>query len=197
MILGISGSPVKRGSYFLLEEALKEVENKGIKTDILQIADYNLEFCRGCDHCLSEQECIIDDDLEEIAEKLLAADGYIIASPSYFGGVTANLKNFFDRTRYLKMSNNKLENKLLTALATSGLKHGGGQSTIETIHRFALNHGMLVFSNLGTPQTDSSLVIGCLEKDDGWRKIKDDQKAVKAAKNLGSRISYLLEKFAE
>lgn len=195
MILGISGSPVKRGSYFLLTEALKEVEKEGIKTDILQIADYNLEFCRGCNHCITEQECIINDDLEDIAEKLLEADGYLIASPSYFNSVTANLKNFFDRSRYLKMSNSKLENKLVAALATSGLRHGGGQITIEAIHRFALNHGMLVFSNSANPQTDSNLVIASLEKEEGWRKIKDDKKAIKAAQNLGSRMSYLLSKY--
>ncbi|MCK8817939.1 flavodoxin family protein [Natroniella sulfidigena] len=190
-VLGISGSPVKRGTHYLLEEALQAANNQGVETDIIHLADYNLEDCQGCNHCLQKKECILEDDLEELSQNVIEADGLLIASPSYFGTVTAILKNFMDRSRCLKMDAHTLKNTLLGALATSGLNHGGAQSTIETIHRFGLLHGMIIVGPTGQAQTESNLVIGTAEIEDGWRQIKDDHKAINLAKNLGQRLVLL------
>lgn len=188
-ILGISGSPATRGSHYLLEQALGAASNKGAETEIINVTDYDLKVCKGCGHCLKKKECILDDDLEEIGEKMLQAEGIIIASPSYFGSIPAALKNLMDRSRYLKMDDHALKNKFLGVVSTSGLKHGGAQSVIESIHRYGLLHAMLIISPAGQPQTEANMVIATSEKDDGWRKIKDDKKAVNLAKNLGKRMA--------
>ena len=190
-ILGISGSPVKRGTYFLLEEALKSAKEEGenIETEIVHIADYELKFCQGCNDCLKKKECIIkDDDLYEIGDKMEEADAIIFASPSYFGSVTAYMKNLMDRSRYLKMRDHALKDKLAGAITSSGLTHGGGQSTIETINRFALTHGMQVVGVAARPENEPNMVIGTMEGKEGFRRIKDDEKAVKMAKEFGKRF---------
>ena len=190
-ILGISGSPVKRGTYFLLEEALKAAKENGkdVETEIIHIADYELKFCKGCNNCLKEKDCIIeDDDLYTIGEKMEEADGIIFASPSYFGNVTAHMKNLMDRSRYLKMRDHTLKDKLVGAISSSGLTQGGGQSTIETINRFGLTHGMKVIGVASRPDMQPNMVVGTMEGENGFRRIKDDEKAVKVARELGKRF---------
>ncbi|MGM0437751.1 MAG: flavodoxin family protein [Bacillota bacterium] len=190
-ILGISGSPVKRGTYYLLEKTLETAEKEGenVETEIIHIADYELKFCQGCNDCLKEKECIIkDDDLYEIGDKMEEADAIIFASPSYFGSVTAYMKNLMDRSRYLKMRDHALKDKLAGAITSSGLTHGGGQSTIENINRFALTHGMKVVGVASRPESEPNMVVGTMEGPEGFRRIKDDEKAVKMAKELAKRF---------
>ena len=190
-ILGISGSPVKRGTHYLLEEALKAAEEngEGVETEIVHIADYELKFCEGCNNCLKNKECVIkDDDLYEIGEKMEKADAIIFASPSYFGSVTAYMKNLMDRSRYLKMRDHALKDKLAGAISSSGLSQGGGQSTIENINRFALTHGMRVVGAASRPEMEPNMVVGTMEGEDGFRRVKDDEKAVKMAREFGKRF---------
>jgi len=192
-VIGILGSPVKRGTNSLLQNALETLAEEGVETELLHITDYDLQFCQGCNTCLREGRCVLEDDLTKIGDKLIEADGIIMASPSYFGSPTAQLKNLMDRSRYLKMQDHKLKDKLLGVISSSGLNQGGGQSTIEDINRFGLTHGMLIIGPAATPQTDANMVVGTSETEEGWQRVKDDKKAVKLAKNLGSRMADMLD----
>ncbi|HMA60220.1 MAG TPA: flavodoxin family protein [Halanaerobiales bacterium] len=192
-VIGILGSPVKRGTNSLLQNALEALAAEGVETELLHITDYDLQFCQGCNTCLREGRCVLEDDLTKIGDKLIEADGIIMASPSYFGSPTAQLKNLMDRSRYLKMQDHKLKDKLLGVISSSGLNQGGGQSTIEDINRFGLTHGMLIIGPAATPQTDANMVVGTSETEEGWQRVKDDKKAVKLAKNLGSRMADTLD----
>lgn len=196
-IIGILGSPVKRGTNFLLEKALDTISKQDLKTELIHLVDYNLEFCQGCNRCLKEKSCVIDDDLTILGKKLTESDGVVLASPSYFGTPTATMKNFMDRTRYLKMQGHKLDGKVMSALSSSGLNQGGGQSTIEALNRFGLTHGMVIVGPAGIPQTEANIVVGTSETDDGWKRVKDDQKAIDLAENLGLRIAKLVKKLSE
>lgn len=192
-VIGILGSPVKRGTNSLLQNALETLAEEGVETELLHITDYDLQFCQGCNTCLREGRCVFEDDLTKIGDKLIEADGIIMASPSYFGSPPAQLKNLMDRSRYLKMQGHKLKDTLLGVISSSGLNQGGGQSTIEDINRFGLTHGMLIIGPAATPQTDANMVVGTSETEEGWQRVKDDKKAVKLAKNLGSRMADMLD----
>lgn len=193
-VIGILGSPVKRGTHFLLKKSLKVLSEKNIETELLHIIDYDIKFCTGCNKCLRKGKCVLDDDMEKIGDKLIKADGILMASPSYFGTPTAQIKKFMDRTRYLKMDDQRLKDKILGVISSSGLNQGGGQSTTEDIYRFGLMHGMLIVVPCGVPQTEANMVIGTAEKTDGWRPIKKDKKAEKLAKNLGDRMADVMNK---
>ncbi len=101
-ILGINGSPRKHGNAFkLLSLALKAAEAEGAKTEVVHLYDYEIKPCIGC---LSDElrkckyPCVIeDDDMGTLYEKVLKADGMIIASPVYWFNVSGQLKNFIDR----------------------------------------------------------------------------------------------------
>ena len=109
-ILGISCSPRKQGNTeILVEEALSAVDGVDIKTELLTVRDKNIKPCEGCFSCQKTGKCRIKDDMPEIHEKLLEADGIIFGTPVYFFSAAAQAKILIDRTFCL---DNKLTNKV-------------------------------------------------------------------------------------
>lgn len=100
-ILGICGSPKRKGNTSkLINKVLEGAQKSGASTEFVSLSDKELNFCKACMSCLEEGKCIIDDDLEEIRNKLLEAQGLILGSPTYNREVTAQLKTLFDRIWY-------------------------------------------------------------------------------------------------
>ncbi len=105
-VLGIACSPRPQGNTeFLVREALNSAKESGAeKIELISLANKKILPCDGCDCCLETGECIIDDDMQEIYPKLLAADGIIIGSPVYMWGICGLAKVFIDRTYCLAAS---------------------------------------------------------------------------------------------
>lgn len=61
------------------------------------VAQSNIRFCCGCKQCYNEGVCIYDDDVKQIVADIVSSDVVVIASPSYWADVPAQLKVFFDR----------------------------------------------------------------------------------------------------
>jgi multimeric flavodoxin WrbA len=57
----------------------------------------DIQYCIGCQVCYAEGECIQADDLSDVWEKMVRADGIVLGSPVYINGVTAQLKTMIDR----------------------------------------------------------------------------------------------------
>jgi len=82
-IVGICGSHRKRKNTFtFLQECLNASK---ADTEIIHISDLCIEPCRACYDLCSDQpyRCIIDDDLQNLFQKMIKADGIILASPLY------------------------------------------------------------------------------------------------------------------
>ncbi|MEM0331209.1 MAG: flavodoxin family protein, partial [Archaeoglobaceae archaeon] len=60
-LLAINGSPNKRNTYALLEALVEEAKKLGAEAEILNLADYNINPCKGCDACL-KGDCVQKDD---------------------------------------------------------------------------------------------------------------------------------------
>lgn len=154
-ILGINGSPRKANTDLLLAEALKGVEEvPGLRTETIFLRKHKIEYCIGCFKCFDESDndwaCQVHRDaMDELYEKLANCHGLLIASPVYFGGVTAQLKAFMDRTepllRYTQTKwNAALRSKIGAALTIGGNRNGGQETTIQSIHHFFFIHDMIV-----------------------------------------------------
>ena len=97
LVVGISGSPRKAGNTeFLLGEALAVAKERGFETERLNCSELRVDFCTDCGDCSKGRPCPKEDDAAQILEALQRADGIIVASPVYFGSVTAQLKAVFD-----------------------------------------------------------------------------------------------------
>lgn len=109
-VVGIAGSPRQQGNTeFLIREALTAAKEAGAEqTEVVSLANKNILPCDGCDSCLETGKCIIDDDMQGIYPKLLAADGIIIGTPVYMWGICGLAKVFIDRTYCLGSSHRAL-----------------------------------------------------------------------------------------
>ena len=206
MIVGICGSPKKERSNtrYLLEKALEaasdilsEGKTKRTTTVLLNISDFEIRHCTGCDTCVKKKPCPESehDDMPKIEENLLKADGIIIAAPSYFTTVPGVLKDFIDRSRPMKMLDHQLKDKLFGAITYAGLRYGGQEHVIDYLNRYALGQGMIVIGAVGSPVRDGTFGSGSMQTDEGeWRSAKKDQLAIEGSQQLGRRMAELVKK---
>ncbi|MHA1637895.1 MAG: flavodoxin family protein [Candidatus Thorarchaeota archaeon] len=206
LIVGICGSPKKKSSNtrLLLESALEAAsdifsdgETKTATTMLLDISDFEIRHCTGCDSCVRKKPCPESehDDMRKIEEKLLQADGIIISAPSYFTSVPGVLKDLIDRSRAMKMLNHQLRDKFFGALTYAGLRYGGQEHVIDLLNRYALGQGMIVIGAVGSPVKHGAFGSGSMQTDEGkWRFSKDDELAIDGSKALGQRMAELIKK---
>ncbi len=99
-ILILEGSPRRNGnSAILSKEFARGAEEAGCSVESVQIAHKKISGCLGCNACYRNGgACVQKDDMAEIREKMLAADGIVLASPIYFYSMTAQMKAVIDRT---------------------------------------------------------------------------------------------------
>lgn len=206
MIVGISGSPKKERSNtrFLLEKALaaaSEVLQTVVKANpttlLLNLSDYEIRRCTGCDACVRKKPCpeSAHDEMPELEKNVLLADGIIIAAPSYFTSVPGLLKDFIDRSRTMKMLDHQLKDKVFGAITYAGLRYGGQEHVVDILNRYALGQGMIVVGAVGNPVKHGTFGSGSMQTDEGeWRSAKADVLAIDASEELGRRVAELVIK---
>jgi len=81
----------------------KVAEAAGFECEFIELGALDIQPCSGCSACMmNEGACPIDDGMQGVYEKLLAADGFIIGGPTYFMDICGAVKNFIDRTMAVK-----------------------------------------------------------------------------------------------
>ena len=88
-------------------------------------------------------------------DELPAYDAIIFGTPTRFGNMTAQMKNFLDQTGAL-WAGGKLVGKVGSGFASTATQHGGQESTILSTHTVLLHHGMVV---VGLPYTFQGQMI--------------------------------------
>jgi len=202
-IVLINGSPRKnRACNFLLDQAIGGIKSisENITIEKIQISDYNITPCNGCDQCLRPPyDCPLaeKDDTEKLEKVVLDSDALIIAAPNYFGSVSSQIKTFIDRSRPWKMKNYLLKDTILAPMAATGLRNGG-EGVISDLINFGLIQGMIVVGNtFGSPVIEGNIAITSIQKyslKDFLAKGESDELAGLIAKNTGKRVAELIIK---
>jgi NAD(P)H dehydrogenase (quinone) len=86
--------------------------------------------------------------------KLADADAIIFGTPTRFGNMCAQMRNFLDRTTQLWL-NGALIGKVGSVFASTASQHGGQETTITSFHTTLLHHGMIV---VGVPYSEQRLL---------------------------------------
>ncbi len=179
MILGISGSPRKGATEYVLGQALEHLREEGFDTKLVTVRGRKINFCIHCDYCLKAKECIFDDGMGEIYEALEEADGLVFATPVYNSGVSAQLKAVMDRTRALMAKNPKaLRGKVGMGIAVGGDRMGGQEIALLQIHAFFILNGAIPVSggsygaNLGATLWSKDTLEGVKEDEEGFRSLR-------------------------
>lgn len=97
-VLGIAGSPRKRAnSTVLLRQVLTGAETGGAETELIRPNKLNIAPCLACDGCLKNGRCTVNDQFQAVYDQILACDALVLATPVYFGAVSAQVKVLIDR----------------------------------------------------------------------------------------------------
>ena len=109
-LLAVAGSP-RRGCNTdrLLNEAIAGAAGQGILVKQVILADLDISPCQHCDACIQlGGRCVIEDDMQQIHQDIREFDRFIISSPVFFMGVTAQAKAMIDRCQALWVMKNVL-----------------------------------------------------------------------------------------
>ena len=129
-------------------------------------------------------------------------DAIIFGTPTRFGNMCAQMRNFLDQTGRLWLSGS-LIGKVGSVFTSTGTQHGGQETTITSFHTTLLHHGMIIVGvpyscqeimNMseitgGSPYGASTLAGG-----DGKRQPSDNE--IKIAHFQGSHIAKVANKLA-
>lgn len=98
-IVCLLGSPRRNGNSAAMAQALCEAaQNAGAEAQTFALNTLEYKGCQGCLQCKTKAEaCVLRDDLTEVLEAVRGCDALVLATPVYFGEVSAQLKGFIDR----------------------------------------------------------------------------------------------------
>lgn len=97
-ILAIQASPRKKGNTNrVLDEMIKGAEDNGHEVKKYYLQEMDIAPCSGCEICAKGKDCRYDDDGAEIINQLAEGASIMLASPIYFGQMTAQAKTIVDR----------------------------------------------------------------------------------------------------
>lgn len=104
----------------LLKIMLDKLSSLGAQTEFIWTGNKTIQYCKACEHCMKEDNCIIKDDYEEIRQKILKADGIILGSPNYAFQMSANLKSLYERSHSLLYYTRRLIGKYTVGVSVGG-----------------------------------------------------------------------------
>lgn len=99
-VVSLLGSPRSKGnSTAIADRILATAAKGGAETRSFELNRLNYRGCQACYACKKESDnCVLNDDLSEVLAAVHEADIVVLASPVYYGDVTAQFKGFIDRT---------------------------------------------------------------------------------------------------
>lgn len=96
----IFGSPRKESNtHILVKEAVRGLTDGGAESEIIFLNDLHIKGCQSCGYCKVHDTtaCAVKDDMQKVRSAMERADGILVASPVYYGSVTAQTKLWQDR----------------------------------------------------------------------------------------------------
>lgn len=135
-------------------------------------------------------------------EQLADADGIIFGTPTRFGNMTAQMRNFLDQTGGLWMKGG-LIGKVGSVFTSTASQHGGQETTITSFHTTLLHQGMVIVGapyseqrllgmdeiSGGTPYGATTIAAG-----DGSRQPSENELAI--ARFQGKHVAQITKKLA-
>lgn len=186
-VVAFNGSPRKEGNTAaLIKHVLAELEKEGIETEVVQVGGKSIHGCTACGKCHEnkDKKCVIDKDIvNECIEKMLEADGIILASPTYFADLTPELKALIDRAGFVAKANNEMFKHKVGA-AVVAVRRAGSIHVFDSINHFFTISQMIIpgssYWNIG---------MGLAEGD-----VEKDEEGIRTMQTLGQNMAWLLKK---
>ena len=178
-VIGICGSPRKKGNTnTLVFEILAGAAEAGASTSIVILDDLDIRPCKGCFACSKTHECIQNDDMNELARTLAECSVWVLGTPIYWWGPTAQFKAFLDR--WVSIARSTFRGKKVILAIPMG---GGSESYAQ--HTVAMFED--IFSYLGMNHITTILAPGS----DGRDAVRNSPQLVERARRTGNDVTQL------
>lgn len=183
-VLLLNGSPKADGcTATALDEMIRIFQEEGIETEVIQVGNKDIRGCVSCGYCEKNGECVVNDLVNEVAEKFEAADGIVVGSPVYYSSPNGTILSFMDRLFY----STSFSKQMKVGAAVVSCRRGGNTATFDVLNKYFTISGMPVASS-----TYWNQVHGFTAED-----VKKDFEGLQTMRNLARNMSFMIRAFAD
>ena len=183
-VLLINGSPKEKGNTaFALEQMAEVFAEQGIETEMIHVGNLLIRGCQGCGACYKIGHCVIDDIVNDVAQKLDAADGMVVGSPVYYASPNGTLLSFLDRLFY---SSGKVNKRMKVGASVVCARRGGTTASMDVLNKYFTISEMPVASS-----TYWNIIHGAKPG-----QAAEDAEGIRTVRNLAKNMSYMIKAFA-
>ena len=186
-VVAFNGSARKDGNTaIVVRQVFSALEKEGIETELVQLSGKKVHGCIACYKCWTNKDkhCAVKDDfINECIDAMIAADGIILASPTYFADITTEIKALVDRAGMTARANGDMFKRKVGAAVIAARRAG-------SIHAFdSLNHFFLISQMIVPGSSYWNLAFG---REIG--EVEKDTEGMQTMKTLGENMAWLLKK---
>ena len=186
-VVAFNGSARAKGNTaILLNVVLDELGKEGIETELVTLAGKSIPGCRACYKCFEKADghCVVTGDIvNECIDKMRAADGILLGSPTYFSDITAGMKALIERAGMTSRANKDMLKRKVGA-GVVAVRRAGAIHAFNSLNLFFLIGQMIIvgsnYWNIGIGRE-----AGEVEK---------DNEGIQTMKVLGQNMAWLLKK---
>ena len=186
-VVAFNGSARKGGNTaILLGHVLGELAKEGIETELVELAGATIHGCLACRKCSARKDrrCSQTDDMGNACiDKMAAADGILLGSPTYVADISPEIKALIDRACLVGRANGGMfRRKVGTAVVA--VRRAGAIHALDALNHFFLISEMIIpgssYWNIGI----------------GWEPgdVEKDEEGIQTMKTLGRNMAWLLKK---
>lgn len=179
-VILVNGSPHEKGcTYTALCEVAKTLEADGAETEIFWLGTKAISGCRGCAACRTLKKCVIDDIVNEFAQKAATADGFVFGSPVHYAAPSGAITAFMDRAFYSCGQNLRYK----PAAAIVSCRRAGSSAALDVLNKYFTISCMPVVSS-----SYWNMVHGAKPED-----VLLDDEGMQTMRTLGHNMAWILK----
>ena len=186
-VVAFNGSARRNGNTaILLRHVLCELEKEGIETELVEMSGAKIHGCLACRKCSTRKDrrCSQTDDMGNVyIEKMDAADGILLGSPTYVTDVSPEIKALIDRACLVGRANGGMFRRKVGA-AVVAVRRAGATHAFDT-----LNHFFLISEMIVPGSSYWNIAIGREPGD-----VEKDAEGIETMQTLGRNMAWLMKK---
>ena len=140
-VILLNASPrTNSNTKIVLEECAREIEAEGVEAEIISLKGKKIQSCIACQKCSETGNCVLNDGLDEIIEKIRHADGFIPAAPVYFGTARGDIMAALQRIGKVSRGGDKFLDWMVGGPIAVARRGGVTLTLQEMLMFFAINN---------------------------------------------------------
>ena len=182
-VLVVNGSPHRNGNVSVAIRELKKVfAAEGVEVENVELGIKRVPGCLGCYTCKKLGKCVVEDVVNEAADKFNEADGLVVASPVYYASPNGTLVSFLDRLFF----STKFDKRMKVGASVAVARRGGCSATFDVLNKYFTISGMPIASS----QYWNS-VHGCAPGE-----AAEDAEGLQTMRTLAKNMTFLMKSIA-